>query len=239
MATAKSTQAPTQAPASQPSLRKRELRKLIHRAGKGDEEAARRLVSPFVSQGEKLVNFGVSAKFGIIRTYDFVFLSDRQIGDLRITPLSGNLSVGIAYLRAIDVVVLSQPAYPLLLRLFMLSSYLWVSAGLWWVARAITLWAFGDVLFPNQNPTASLLTLGLGYGLWGLAVVLGLFLAFVAVNPAIKRAFLHFKKSGLWLMFRGTPTGLLIFADRNKFEMLTRLTRQVSELKRILDSRSD
>src|SRR5262245_24075453 len=117
MATATSslTQTPTPPATTQSAVKKHELRRLIHRAGKGDEDSARRLVSPFVSHGEKLINFGVSAKFGIIRTYDFVFLSDRQIGDLRITPLTGNLIVGIAYLSAIDVLVLAQPAYPLLL----------------------------------------------------------------------------------------------------------------------------
>jgi hypothetical protein len=202
-------------------LRKNDLKDLIERAAAGDQEAARLLVSPFVCKGEKLINYGISAKFGIFTTYDFLFLTDRQIGDLEITPLTGNLNVEVAYLNKIDAFTLTQPAFPILMRLMLWMSYLWFPYFLFFLTFTI----FGAIL---GN------VLGAIFGIAG--AIGGVYLTFKAVNPAIMRSFLRFKKSGLWLKLHGSNLGVLIFADRDKFEMVTRVSRQVSELKRALDS---
>lgn len=210
--------------AKKPPLQKHELRDLIKLAAAGDQDAARRLISPFVSTGEKLVNFGISAKFGIIPTYDFFFVTDRQVGDLEITPLTGNLNVEVAYIKGISAFVLRQPAFSILLRLFMWSSYLWLPFGLFMVGFSLM---------------GGLLDIIMGY-VFGVAfAILGVFLAYAAVIPAMKRSYLHFKKSGLFLILHATAMGVLIFADRDKFEMISKISRQVSELKRRLDTESN
>ena len=200
----------------QKAVAKAELKHLIIQAAKGDDSAARRLISPFIHPEEKLLHYGISASFGLIRTYDFLFLTDRRIGDLEITPLTGALNVEVAYVQKIDAFVLTQPAFPLLLRLLMLALYPFCTIG------------------------AFLLCVSPGFGVisilcGALLAVLSVLLVLFAVNPALKRAFLRFKKSGLWCKLQGNPVGVLIFADRDKFGMLTTVTRHLTEVKRQLD----
>jgi hypothetical protein len=202
-------------------LRKDEINQLIWMAADGDQEAARRLVSPFVSKGETLINFGLSAKFGIFPTYDFFFLTERQVGDLQVTPLTGDLDVETAYLRNISAMVLRQPAISIMFRMFMWSVYVWLPFALYSIASLL----FGALI---GNAFGSFLSV-----LCGIA---GLPLAYFAFNPSLVRAYLHFRKSGLYLILTASQMGVLIFADRNKFELMSRLTRQVSELKRKIDA---
>lgn len=207
---------------SSESVRKSELKRLILAASAGDSEAAKRLIAPFVAPEEKLLMHGISAKFGLFPTYDFYFLTDRRIGDLEITPFTGNLNVEVAYLQKIDAFVLSQPAFPLLLRLFLGMMYLVVPAGCFSLIAPLFRDAMG-----LENPPAMILG--------GIAAAGAMVLVALAINPAIKRAFLRLKKSGLWIKLQGNPIGILIFADRNKFELLTSLTRTMSDVKRQLD----
>lgn len=202
-------------------VRKRDLKNLLLRAGAGDQESARRLISPFVAPGEQLLMFGISAEFGIMRTYDFYFLTDRRIGDLEITPFTGNLNVEVAYLHKVDALVLSQPAFSLKLRLLLATMYIFLP-GLFYLS------IFGFMAAMRlPDPIAVLLGV--------IAAMGGVYAVAVAVNPAIKRAFLRFRKSGLWLKLTGSFVGTLIFADRDKFETLTRLTRAITDIKRQLD----
>jgi hypothetical protein len=203
------------APAKKPVQRVSQLKKVIKGAARGDEQHIRQLVSPFLCDGETVLDCAVTAKLGLIPTYDFAFLTDRRIGDLQITPLTGNLSVEVAYLHKIDAFVLIQPAFPILLRLFMVLLYL--------VAPLV---AMGPVF-----STRTFLALFLGT----VAIVLFNTLVAVAIIPIIKRVYLRFKKSGIWLKLTGSHMGVLIFADRDKFAVLTRLSRRMSEVKRQLD----
>jgi hypothetical protein len=199
-----------------------ELKQLILQAASGDEAATRRLIGPFVAPEERLLMHGISAKFGLFPTYDFFFLTDRRIGDLEITPLTGNLNVEVAYVQKIDAFALIQPAFPLLFRLVLAFMYLLVPVGFF--------------LFP-----VSVLREGLEVPLPAAALVgaiaaaAAVLLVLSVINPALKRSFLRFKKSGLWLKLNGSPMGVLIFADRNKFDLLTSLTRSLSDIKRQLD----
>lgn len=202
--------------AEQPKgLTKKELSQLIKKAAAGDDESARRLISPFVTPEETVLEYGISACFGLIKTYDFLFVTDRRIGDLEITPLTGGLNVEIAYLQKIDALVLSQPAFPILLRLGMVFLYVYGAIG-----------AFGLTGFAPD----------------AFSVIIGLILAAIAValvhfvvNPLIKRTFLRLRKSGIFLKLYGNPVGVLIFADRDKFQMLTRVASHVTAVKRQLD----
>ena len=199
------------------AVQKRELKNLIRQAASGDDASARRLVSPFINPDETLRHYGVSGKFGIIPTYDFLFLTDRRIGDIEITPMNGNLNVEVAYIQKIDAFVLSQPAFPLLLKLFMLMLYPLAAITAFGPATAIA----GDLL----------VSLVIGVPAAALAVLL----VFFAINPAIKRLFLRLKKSGLWCKLNGHPVGVYIFSDRDKFGLLTEITRELTEVKRQLD----
>lgn len=205
----------------QKEVGKRDLKHLIKASASGDDHAARRLVSPFINSDERLLIYGISAKFGLIPTYDFLFLTDRRIGDLEITPLTGNLNVEVAFLQKIDAFVLSQPAFPLLLR-----------AGMWMIYPLLALYGFAQASsigyqLGSSDSLSIIVALGLS--------VIGILIGFYAINPAIRRAFLRLKKSGLWCKLQGNPVGVLIFADRDKFSLLASVTRQVTEVKRQLD----
>lgn len=192
-----------------------QLKTLIKGAARGDEQQIRQLVSPFLCDGETVLDCAVTAKLGLIPTYDFAFLTDRRIGDLQVTPLTGNLSVEVAYLHKIDAFVLIQPAFPILLRAFMVLLYL-----------VAPLMAMGPVF-----STRTFLSLLIGT----LAIILVNTLIAVALIPVIRRVYLRFKKSGIWLKLTGSHMGVLIFADRDKFAVLTKLSRRMSEIKRQLD----
>lgn len=192
-----------------------ELRRLIRGAAQGDEQMIRQLIAPFLCDGERVLDFAVTAKMGLIPTYDFAFLTDRRIGDLEITPLTGNLNVEVAYVHKVDAFVLMQPAFPILLRLFMIALYLI------WPALMI-----GYVL-----STRGFLALAIGT----LSIVLVNLVVGLAIIPGIKRVYLRFRKSGIWLKLTGSAMGVLIFADRDKFATLTRLSRRLSEVKRQFD----
>jgi hypothetical protein len=185
------------------SASKAHIKSLVNRAAKGDEVAIRELLQPFIADDEQVLQFGLTAKLGLIPSYDFAFLTDEKIGDLQITPLTGNISVEVARLKHIDAYHLSQPAFPILLRLLLVILYA------------------GAVVFP----------LAALEGNFVIAIPIALCLiAFVhfAVWPALKYAFLRFKKSGLWCKVGGFPIGVLIFADRNQFEFMTRLARNMT-----------
>jgi hypothetical protein len=111
-----------------------------------------------------------------------------------------------------------QPAIPILLRLLMLSLYL--------VAPLMAI----SVVFSIDG--------WIPIALAALAIVVCNVLIGVAINPLIKRIFLRFKKSGLWLKLTGSSVGVLIFADRDKFSVLTKLARSLSDLKRTLDTQA-
>jgi uncharacterized membrane protein (DUF485 family) len=204
------------------SVRKSDLKRLIVAASTGDSVAAKRLISPFVAPEERLLMHGISAKFGLFPTYDFFFLTDRRIADLEITPFTGNLNIEVAYLQNMDAFVLRQPAFPLLLRLFFFLLYLILPIG--FLAFAVSF--LGDSL---QLPTLLVITVG-AFGAVGSGA-----LVFFVITPLIKRGFLRFNKSGLWIKLRGTNVGTLIFADRGKFELLTSITRTMTDVKRQLD----
>lgn len=196
----------------------RDLKALIKGAARGDEEQIRQLIAPFISDDEKLIDYAVTAKFGLITTYDFAFLTDRRIGDLEITPMTGHLHHMCAYIHKIDAYIIVQPAIPILLRLFMLGLHLVVPLLGISFALSIGRW---EVI-----------------SLAALAILICNTLISVGVNPLIRRVYLRFKKSGLWLILNGSSMGVLIFADRDKFSVLTKLARSLSDLKRTLDTQA-
>ena len=196
----------------------KDLKALIKGAARGDKDQIQQLIAPFISDDEKLIECAVTAKLGLITTYDFAFLTDRRIADLEITPLTGNLNVESAFLHKIDAYVLLQPAIPILLRLFMLGLYLVVPLLAISMVFSIGGWV--------------------AIALAALAIVICNVLIGIAINPLIKRIILRFKKSGLWLKLTGSATGVLIFADRDKFSVLTKLARSLSDLKRTLDTQA-
>src|SRR5438128_765632 len=80
---------------------KQDILRLIKGAAEGNKQQVERLLAPFLTPGERLVWSGVSGKMGLIKTYDFAFLTDRRVGDLEVTPLTGNLNVEVCYLQHI------------------------------------------------------------------------------------------------------------------------------------------
>lgn len=192
-----------------------QLKRLIKGAAKGDEQQLRRLVAPFLTEGETLIDCAFTAKFGLIPAYDFAFLTDRRIGDIEITPLTGNLRVEVAFLHKVDAMILFQPAFPILLRLGMLVLYL-----------IVPFFAIPLALTAN-----SLLAIAIA----AVVIFLANLVVSSVINPIIKRTFLRFKKSGLWLKLTGTFVGTLIFSDRDRFAIVSRFARQLSDLKRQLD----
>lgn len=169
---------------STPTLDKNDLKALIERAAQGNQDAAKKLVSPFISSDEKLLEFGLSAKLGLIKTYDFVFLTDRCVGDLEVTPLNGNLNVEVAYLQKIDAYVLNQPAFPLGLRFSLIMLY----PGMAYLAFAFSHFLVVELLLHSRSTA---------HAVGILSILLALVATHFAFIPAIKRGFLRFKKSGL------------------------------------------
>lgn len=202
-------------PANPPVQRVQQLKSLIKGAAAGNKQDIQRLLSPFITEGETVIDCDVTAKFGLIPTYDFAFLTDRRIGDLAITPLTGNLNVEVAFLNKIDAYWLVQPAFPILLRMFMGGLYL---------------------LLPVMALEPALRNGWTGLFIALLVVFLGNLIVAGVINPIIKRTWLRFKKSGLLLKLTGSGHGVLIFSDRDKFAMLSRMSRQITELKRRLDT---
>lgn len=199
---------------------KRRLLNLIQAAAGGDEDAQRALLDPFLAEGEALLEFGLSAKMGILTTYDFYFVTNLRVGDLEVTPFTGALNVEAAFIRDCPAFVLNQPSIPITLRLWFLGMYL-VSAG----------FAFVLVMFPP-------VFFGLLGGDRPLALILGAFafagLAYVVHHlliPGVKRAFLRFRKSGVFVMTSSGGMGILVFADRDRFGLMASLTRRMVELR--------
>ncbi len=205
-------------------LKKAELKRLIKQAAGGDTEAAKQLIGPFIADDEELITHGITAEFGLIKTYDFVFLTNKRMGDLEITPLTGNLTVEIAYLERVDAIVISQPAFPLLLRLAIWLSYPIVPVVTFLFMQSFFL-AYDLELF--------------SWVAGGMGAAVALFVLHRAFIPSVRRIFLRFKKSGIWLKLYGHPVGVLVFADRNRFAMLTSLARMVSELRSRLRTEAD
>lgn len=204
------------------TIKRRELKKLIHSAGNGNMDAIKQLIMPMITDEEQLLLYGVSAKFGLIKTYDFYFLTDRRVGDMEVTPFTGDIAVEIAYLHKIDAIVLKQPAFPLLMRLFI---------GFCYVFFPITLCGltiYGLVESFRIDTVLSIIS-GIAMGI----LILWFFIK--AAVPAIVRGFLKLNKSGIWLKLSGSVIGVLIFADRDKFDLIVSLSKRVSDMKRNLD----
>lgn len=210
-------------------LTKKGLKALIKEAAQGDSAKIERLIAPFLSSQERLLWCGISARSGLLTTYDFAFLTDQRIGDLEVTPLTGNLNVEICYLQDIDAYVIAQPSITAKVWLALLATYPFV------------LWAAGVI----SALVATLITELVGmerdsmfYIFLALAPLVSLALLIpwtIYLKAGITRLLLHFKKSGIWLKLRATEVGTLIFADRDKFAMITSLARMMTEQKRALD----
>jgi len=191
-----------------------DLKGLIRRAADGDDAALRRLLAPFIGSDETLLLHEITAKMGLFTTYDFAFLTNRRVGDLEVTPFTGGLNVEVAYLDKIDAFAVIQPAFPISLRVLM-----------------FLLYAAPPVFFLAPGFAAgggSLLLAGIA------ATALWLPLTWKAINPTLRRLFLRFKKSGLFLKLTGSMSGTLIFADRNKLAILNRLATGIGEARRKL-----
>lgn len=204
---------------SAPDVRKqrRYLRALLKEAIRGEREGVQKLLRPFVSENEEFLSWGITAKLGLIPRYNFYFLTDRRVGDLEITPLTGNFMVEMAYLHKIDALIIRQPSI-ILLRLALIILY-----GLVLVTGLVA--AF------EANSSEDLVFLVASLALTALAVVVVRFV----VSPFVKRVFLHFRKSGMLLKLTGGEVGTFIFADRTKMSELANLSRQITDIKRKLD----
>lgn len=204
-----------QPPAEQAPVRGvADLKGLIRQAAEGDEAALRRLLAPFLGSDETLLLHGITAKMGLFTTYDFAFLTNRRVGDLEVTPFTGGLNVEVAYLDKIDAFAVVQPAFPIALRVLMFLLYL--APPLFFLAPGI------------DSGGGPILLLGFG------AAVGWVLLTWKAFNPTLRRLFLRFKKSGLFLKLTGSMSGTLIFADRNKLAILNRLAAGIGEARRKL-----
>jgi hypothetical protein len=227
-----STSAPPAAdspPVAQAVSSKQELKQLIAQAAGGDRERIERLIRPFLTPDERLIWCGLTAKLGLIPTYDFAFITDRRIGDLEVTPLTGNLHVEMSYLQHIDAYVMIQPAFPLWMWGLLGGMYPFAALAVWLVSRILPMLMHEmGFYFSFWFLLATVFRLGL--------VVAGLAAVYFVINPAIIRLFLRLKKSGLWLKLRGTVAGARIFADRDRFGVLANMARIVTEQKRVLDA---
>ena len=213
----------------QTAVTRQELKQLIARAATGDREQVERLIQPLLTADERLLWCGLSAKLGLITTYNFAFVTDRRIGDLEVTPLTGNLHVEMCYLQHIDAYVLIQPAFPIWMWVLLAGMYPFTMLLVWFMSRILPalMWEMG--FYSNfWYLLSTLFRLGLVVG--AIAAVL------FVINPAIIRMFLRLKKSGLWMKLRGTASGGFIFADRNRFAVLAQMARIVTEQKRVLDA---
>ena len=68
-----------------------------------------------------------------------------------------------------------------------------------------------------------------------VGAVAGVLLVRFALSPAVRRVFLRFRKSGMFLKLTGGSIGTHILADRNKMTEMSSLSRQITDLKRRLD----
>jgi hypothetical protein len=210
------------------AISKQDLKRLVAEAGTGNPQKIERLISPFLTSGERLMWCGISGKIGLFPTYDFAFVTDRRIGDLEINPLTGHVNVEVCYLQHIDACAVIQPAFPIWMWGILAAMY-----PIAWYAVSLGLWMFATFLRELELYTIY------QYFPWML-VRFGLRIALLAsvyaiINPGLKRFYLRFKKSGLWLKLRGGSQGTFIFADRDKFSLLATMTRVITEQKRQLD----
>lgn len=203
------------APASLSSgQQRRYLRRLIKEASRGNSDRLRALMAPFVSEGEQFLSSGITARMGIVPRYNFYFLTDRRVGDLEVTPLTGNLDMEMAYLHRIDAMVIRQPSIIVIRAVFAILYFLTIAAGV------------GYAIF-RPDDQANLLSVA------GVLVTL-LFLRFV-ISPIVRRIVLRFRKSGMVLKLTGSSESTYIFADRSKMSTLSDLARRIADLKRQLD----
>lgn len=193
---------------------RRYLRRLIKEASRGQSDRVRTLMGPFVSEDEQFLSSGITARMGLIPRYNFYFLTDRRVGDLEVTPLTGNLNVEMAYLHKIDAVLIRQPSIILLRVVFAILYSLTVG---WPVVTALNV---GDEDVIALTAAAA-----------GLAL---LFLRFI-VYPVVKRIVLRFRKSGMLFKLTGSAGATYLFADRSKMSTLAELSQRIAKLKRQLD----
>lgn len=218
MSTANSSIQTTQVEPSRslsPRQQRKYLKRLIKEASRGESERLRTLMGPFVSEDEDFLSWGITARMGFIPRYNFYFLTDRRVGDLEVTPLTGNLNVEMAYLHKIDAVVIRQPSIILLRILF---AAMYVLAVAW------------GAFVSSQAPVAA----SIGWAV-ALVVLALLFIQFI-VYPIVKRIVLRFRKSGMSLKLTGSGGETFLFADRSKMSTLADLSRRIANLKRQLDS---
>lgn len=159
-----------------------DLKEIIMEASEGNKSAIKKLIKPFLGSDETLVNSGISGQFGIfIKVYNFYFLTNQRVGDITITPFTGELNIEVAFLDDIK-------------------SY--------------------TIIQPHISITFKLLT-------WTLYVFLIGFL----VNSSLKRAYLKYKKSGLFIKF-GDFGGTHIFFDRERFNALAHLSNTLNNARK-------
>lgn len=193
---------------------RRYLRRLIKEASRGQSDRVRTLMGPFVSEDEQFLSSGITARMGLIPRYNFYFLTDRRVGDLEVTPLTGNLNVEMAYLHKIDALVIRQPSIILLRIVFAILYALIVVSAAVTTISAVDEW-----------------TIALTVAAAGLALMI---LRFV-VYPVVRRIVLRFRKSGMVLKLTGSAGATFLFADRSKMSTLAELSRRIANLKRQLD----
>jgi hypothetical protein len=210
-------QPPRQAQMPDVRRQRRYLRDLIRGAGRGDSEQVQQLLRPFISEEERFVSWGTSARLGFIPRYNFYFLTDRRVGDLDVTPLTGRFNVEMAYLHKIDAIVIRQPAI-VWLRIALIIMYAFIAASTLAVAYQI------------RESGSDALKAGIV-----AAGVLSFLVAHYLISPMVKRIVLRFHKSGMFLKLTGGSEGTYIFADRRKLPEMSGLSRAISELKRSLD----
>ena len=213
---------------------KQSLLQLINGAAGGDQQKIQQLVAPFITSDERLLWCGVTAKLGLLPTYDFAFITDRRVGDLEVTPFTGSLNVEACYLQHIDYCVIKQPAMPLWMWMLRLSMYVLFPMMIGVVYRLITmpLWYLS-----RESELVYAISSVIPWFVLSLAIYVASLAAVpLIVNPIIVRIYLRLKKSGIWLKLRGSRLGLLIFSDRHKFGTLTSVCRLVADQKRILDA---
>ncbi|WP_372364609.1 hypothetical protein [Candidatus Uabimicrobium sp. HlEnr_7] len=159
-----------------------DLKEIIQSASEGNKSAIKKLIKPFLGSDEVLVTSGMSGQFGMfIKVYNFYFLTNQRVGDITITPFTGELNIEVAFLDDIKSYTIVQPYISLTFKMFT----------------------------------------------WSLYLILVGFLA----NSSLKRAYLKYKKSGLFIKF-GDFGGTHIFFDRERFNALAHLSNSLNNARK-------
>lgn len=159
-----------------------DLKDIINEASQGNKSAIKKLIKPFLGSDEVLITSGISGEFGVfMKVYNFYFLTNQRVGDITITPFTGELNIEVAFLDDIKSYTIVQP---------------------------------------HISITFKLLT-------WSLyPFIIGFFL-----NSSLKRVYLKYKKSGLFIKF-GDFGGTHIFFDRERFSALANLSNTLNNARK-------